>query len=272
MSTERTRTRVTPESSANANRISSLTSVLRGNDGAVGERDVLGEAAAEQRGLDDAHRVRVGVHLLDPDTAVRVAVDLPHDQLLRDVDETARQVAGVGGTERGVGETLARAVRRDEVLEHRQTFTEVRLDRARDDLTTRVRHETAHTGDLTHLHDVSTGTRVDHHVDRVERRRHQEILHGLRDLVGRVGPDLDLLLAPLVVGDDAALVLVLDLGRFALELLEQSGLRRRRRDVGHRDRQPGTRSTSRNRVASCGRGCSQPRPCRTRRRAHSPLR
>ena len=217
-----------------------MTSVLRGTT--VPSSSVT--SSARQRPSSavsmHAHRVGVGVHVLDPDAAVRVAVDLPHDQLLRDVDESTGQVAGVGGTERGVGKTLARAVRRDEVLEHRQTFTEVALDRARDDLTTRVRHQTAHTGDLTHLHDVSTSTRVDHHVDRVERRRHQEVLHGLRDLVGRVGPDLDLLLAALVVGDDAALVLVLDLGRFALELLEQTGLRRRRRDVGDRDRQSGT--------------------------------
>ena len=162
------------------------------------------------------------MHVLDPDATVRLAVELAHDELLRDVDESTGQVAGVGGTQRGVGETLARTVRRDEVLEHREAFTEVALDRARDDLTTRVGHQTAHTGDLTHLHDVSTGTRADHHVDRVERRRLHEILHGLRDLVGRVGPDLDLLLAPLVVGDDAALVLALDLGGLALELLEQT--------------------------------------------------
>ena len=39
--------------------------------------------------------------------------------VLRHVDQTAGQVAGVGGLERGVGEALAGAVRRDEVLEHR---------------------------------------------------------------------------------------------------------------------------------------------------------
>src|SRR5262249_6136692 len=139
------------------------------------------------------------------------------------------------------GQTLASTVRRDEVLEHGEAFTEVALDRARDDLTTRVGDETAHTGDLTHLHDVSSGARADHHVDRVERRRLHEILHGLRDLVGRVGPDLDLLLTALVVGDDAALVLALDLGGLALELLEQTGLRRRRRDVRDRDRESGAR-------------------------------
>ena len=149
---------------------------------------------------------------------------LADDELLRDVDESTGQVAGVGGTERGVGEALARAVRRDEVLEHRQAFTEVALDRARDDLAARVGDEAAHTGDLPHLHDVSSGTRADHHVDRVELRRRQQVLHGPRHLVGGVGPDLDLLLAPLVVGDDAAVVLALDLGGLALELLEQPGL------------------------------------------------
>ena len=226
------------------------------DDRAVGERGVLGEAATEQAGLEHAPRVGAGEHVLDPDTAGRLAVPLPHDELLRDVDESTGQVAGVGGTQCGVGQTLAGAVGGDEVLEHREAFTEVALDRARDDLTTRVGDETAHTGDLTHLHDVSSGTRADHHVDRVERRRLHEILHGLRDLVGRVGPDLDLLLTALVVGDDAALVLALDLGRLALELLEQTGLGRRRRDVGDRDRQARTRSTTRSRASSSGRGCS----------------
>ena len=40
------------------------------------------------------------------------------DGVLRDVDETAREVTGVGRLERGVGEALTGAVRRDEVLEN----------------------------------------------------------------------------------------------------------------------------------------------------------
>ena len=209
------------------------------DDRAVGEREVFGEAPAEQARLEQTPALRAGQHVFHPDAADRVARDLAHDQLLRDVDESTGQVAGVGGTERGVGETLASTVRRDEVLEDRQAFTEVALDRARDDLTTRVGDETAHTGDLTHLHDVSSGARADHHVDGVELRRLQQVLHGLRHLVGGVGPDLDLLLTTLVVGDDAAVVLALDLGRLALELLEQTGLGRRRGDVGDRDGEPG---------------------------------
>ena len=48
--------------------------------------------------------------------STRAAVVLVDDHVLRDVDETARQVARVGRLERRVGQTLARAVRRDEVL------------------------------------------------------------------------------------------------------------------------------------------------------------
>ena len=189
------------------------------------------------------------------------------DELLRDVDETTRQVARVRGTERGVGETLAGAVRRDEVLEHGQTLTEVRLDRPRDDLTTRVGDQATHAGDLPDLHDVSSSARADHHVDRVERAAPSMSCIASRHLVGGVGPDLDLLLAPLVVGDDAALELALDLGRLALELLEQPGLRGGRRDVGDRDRQTGTGRPLEPEVLELVEARRRRRPCRSRRPA-----
>ena len=46
------------------------------------------------------------------------AIFLGDRDILRDVDEAAGEVAGVRGLERGVGQTLTRTVRRDEVLEH----------------------------------------------------------------------------------------------------------------------------------------------------------
>ena len=64
--------------------------------------------------------------------------------------------------------------------------------------------------------------------------------HRPADLVGRLGPDLDFLLAPLVVGEDAAVVLLLDLLGLAFELLEQRGLLGRGPHVGDRDGEPGT--------------------------------
>ncbi len=127
----------------------------------------------------------------------------------RDVDQPAGQVAGVGRPQRRVGQALAGTVRGDEVLQHGQTLAEVGLDRARDDLALRVGHQTAHAGDLTHLHHVAAGTGVDHHPDRVGPR--EVGLHLPRDLAGRLGPDLDELLPALVVGDQTALVLLLDL-------------------------------------------------------------
>ena len=39
----------------------------------------------------------------DGDSLARAAVFIVDDQVLRDVDETAGQVAGVGGPERGIG-------------------------------------------------------------------------------------------------------------------------------------------------------------------------
>src|SRR6266542_1443745 len=102
------------------------------------------------------------------DVVLRLAVLVADDHVLRDVDEAPREVTRVGRAERGVGETLARAVRRDEVLEHRQAFHEVRLDRPLDDLALRIRHEAAHAGELADLRERATRTRVGHHEDRVE--------------------------------------------------------------------------------------------------------
>ena len=83
---------------------------------------------------------------------------LVDDDVLGHVDQTAREVAGVGGLERGVGQTLAGAVRRDEVLEHGEAFLEVVDDRRLDDLAEpagdlllRLRHQAAHAGELADL-------------------------------------------------------------------------------------------------------------------------
>src|SRR5204862_6363886 len=89
-------------------------------------------------GADDALRLRLDDVLAFLPRGDLVALDgaailLADGDVLRDVDETTREVAGVGRLERGVGQTLTGAVGRDEVLEHGETFTEVRLDGAFDD-------------------------------------------------------------------------------------------------------------------------------------------
>ena len=204
--------------------------------------DVLGQDPAEDAGLDvrRLHGGAVGPHdvHLDGDAAVGTAVVLADDQLLRHVDQAPREVPRVGGTQRGVGQPLAGAVRGDEVLQHGQALAEVRLDRARDDLTLRVGHQAAHTGKLTDLHDVPSCSRVGHHEDRV--RGGEPFLHGVLDRVGRLGPDLDQLLTTLVVGDDPLAVLALDLLRHLLVLVQDLLLGRRHRDVLDTDRHAGT--------------------------------
>ena len=177
----------------------------------------------------------VGDDVFEPDPAGGAAVLDPDDELLGDVDQPAGQVPRVRGTKRGVGETLPRTVGRDEVLEHRQALTEGGLDRPRDHLAAGVRHETLHSGDLADLLGVTSGTGVDHHVERVERHRRQRLLHRPADLGGRRRPDLDLLLAPLVVGDDTALELRLGLLGLALVAVEDCRLLGRRPDVVDRD-------------------------------------
>src|SRR5262249_23631247 len=88
----------------------------------------------------------------------RAAIVFRDYDILGNVDETTRQVPGVGRLERRIRQTLTRTVRRDEVLENRQTFAEVRLDRAFNDFAATtgefllwLRHEAAHTGQLTNL-------------------------------------------------------------------------------------------------------------------------
>ena len=93
--------------------------------------------------------------------------------------QTTSQITRVSGTQRGVDKTFACTRSCNEVFKGLQTFTEVALDRTRNHVTARVSHETAHTCNLTHLGHVSTSTRVDHHVNRVEAKFFELFLHGL---------------------------------------------------------------------------------------------
>src|SRR5262245_10618010 len=208
----------------------------RGDRVAV-DHDVLGQGAGDHAGVDvlvlAQRAVRAPVGDPHQDAAVSAAVLLTDDHVLGDVDQPAGQVTRVGGPQRGVGQTLASAVRRDEVLENVQALPEVRLDRPRNDLTLRVGHQTAHARELADLHRVAPGARVDHYEDGVVLR--EVLLHLPRDLVRRVGPDLDEFLAALLVGDQTLLVLRLNPVRPRLVGVEDLGLLRWRDHVGDRD-------------------------------------
>ncbi len=152
------------------------------------------------------------------------------DRVLRDVDETARQVARVRGLQRGVGETLAGAVRRVEVLENREAFLEVGDDRALDDFARRLRHQAAHAGELLHLRRRTARSGVRHHVDRIDR----DLAVGLRSFLTAeisciiasamrsvaLRPGVDHLVVLLALRDQAVLVLLLVFLRERARLLD----------------------------------------------------
>ena len=128
---------------------------------------VLRRDAAEDALGERGHDLAVRDRGARGDRAVGAAVVDLDDAVLRHVDEAAGEVARVRGLERGVGEALAGAVGRVEVLEHGQAFLEVRHDRRLDDLARGLGHQAAHAAELLHLRGRAAGAGVRHHVDRV---------------------------------------------------------------------------------------------------------
>ena len=184
----------------------------------VGVLHVFGGGAAENTGAERSHDltgVDDGAHA---NAAGRAAVIGRDDRILRDVDQTAGQVTRVRRLERRIGKTLARAVRRVEVLENGQAFLEVRDDRALDDLARRLGHQAAHGGELAHLRGRTTRAGMRHHVDRVDRlvaavlvlTDGRNALHHLfGELVRAFRPGVDHLVVLLALRDQAVVVLLL---------------------------------------------------------------
>ena len=181
--------------------------VLRIGD--VIAREPADEALAE---LDDL--VFAFVNGLDPDAVGRAAILLANDHVLRHIHQLAGHVTRVGGLERGVGQTLAGAVGRDEVLEHREALAEVGENRLLDDVAGRFGHEAAHAGKLADLLPVAARAGIDHERDRVVFLLALVVLerlqHDVGDLVGAVRPDVDDLVVAFARGDDAFAILLLD--------------------------------------------------------------
>ena len=156
------------------------------------------------------------------------AIVFGHHQILRHVHQTTRQVTGVRGLQRGIGQALTCAVRGDEVLQHVQAFAEVRGDRRFDDGAVRLRHQAAHTGQLANLRCGTARAGVGHHVDGVERflRRlalpwrsmtfsHAQLIHhGLGHDVAGAAPDVHHLVVALALGHQTGGVLRLDFLHF----------------------------------------------------------
>ena len=154
------------------------------------------------------------VNRFDRDAVHRAAIHLVDDHVLRRVDEFAGEITGIRRLQRGVGQTFAGAVRRDEIFEHAQAFAEVRRDRPLDDFAGRLRHQSAHTGELLHLLAISARARIHHQEDGVQFLATLVVFesaeHDVRDFVAGVRPDIDDLVVALAVRDDALAILLLD--------------------------------------------------------------
>ena len=152
-------------------------------------------------------------------TEYRTAVVRGDGDVLRHVNQPPRQVARVGSLESRVGETLSRPVGRDEILDHTEALSEVRLDRALDDFTDTpgqlllgLGHQAAHSRQLPHLVTIPSCTRRHHHIDGIEPflRTGQTFDHRVRHIVVRVGPRVDDFVVPLPVRDVSAAVGLLE--------------------------------------------------------------
>jgi hypothetical protein len=93
-------------------------------------------------------------------------------------------------------------------------------NRLLNDVTARLGHQTTHASELTHLLTVTARAGVHHQVNRVELLlalvRFERLEHDVRDLIGRVRPDIDDLVVTFAGGDDTLAMLLLDF----LDLLE----------------------------------------------------
>src|SRR6266404_725076 len=178
----------------------------------------------ERHAADDAVAQRLDFDAsfddgLDVNAVAGAAIAFVDDHVLRHVHEAAGQVAGIGRLERRIRQTLPRAVRGDEVLQHVEAFAEVRGDRRFHNLAGRLGHQSAHTGELANLLFRSASAGVRHDVDRVDVALFVLVLERLEHLVrnafGDVAPERDDLVVALAVRDGAIQVLLLHLDDFA---------------------------------------------------------
>ena len=112
------------------------------------------------------------VFAADVHTIVRAAVMLIDDDVLGNIHEAAGQVTGICCTQSGICQTLAGAVRGNEVFLRGKSFTEVRADRHRDDASGWISHQTAHTRQLRNGGETTFGRAGGSHGGKIAIRVH----------------------------------------------------------------------------------------------------
>ena len=169
------------------------------------------------------HFIFAFIDRLHPNAVGCAAIVNLHDHVLRDIDKLAGEVTRVGSLKGRVGQTFARTVGRNEVFQDSQAFAEVRENRFLDDVTGRLGHQPADTGQLANLLAIAARAGVHHQRDRIELLLAlvavQCLQHHVRDLVSAMRPDIDDLVVAFAGRDHAFAILLLDFGNLLLRVL-----------------------------------------------------
>ena len=157
-------------------------------------------------------------HLANGNAGLGLAVFFNDHAILADIDQATGQITRVRGLQGGIGQALAGAMGRVEILEHAQAFLEVRDNRRLDDLARGLGHQATHARQLLHLGGGTTGAGMGHHVDRVDLRfapglrvhgmGRNSLHHLVGDLVGALRPGINNLVVLLALGNQADLILL----------------------------------------------------------------
>src|SRR5579863_4165010 len=204
------------------------------------ERNAAHDAIAQR--FDDFAGFDDSLHV---DAVDGAAVVLADDYVLGNIDQTPREVAGIGRLQRRVSQTLAGAVGGDEIFEHGQPFTEVGRDRRLDDFAGRLGHQSTHAGELADLLFRSAGAGIGHDVNRIEVAFFVAALHlgehFVRDFFRDPRPDFDHFVLALAVGDGAVQILLLHVDYLFLGVADKNLLVVRNDHVVDADGQAGAR-------------------------------
>src|SRR5690606_8083465 len=152
---------------------------------------------------DDAFVHRLSgdvVGAANPDAVLRAAVGTVDDHVLRYVYQTTGEITRVRRSQRRIRQTLTSAVRRDEVFQCRQPFTEVATDRHLDDAPGRVSHQAAHTRKLGDRTETTFGRAGDRH-DRDWTERIERVTDQVLQLILRAVPHVDGALVAFIFGE-----------------------------------------------------------------------
>ena len=170
---------------------------------------------------------------------ISAAVLLANNDVLCNVDKSTSQVTRVRGVGCGIYQTLTSTISRNKVLKRLKTLTEVCLNWKVDGFTGHICHQASHTSKLAKLCLRTTSSRVSHHVNWVVLCK--ACKHLRAEKIGALGPCVNNLNVTLSLGEEAVLVVLVDLVNAVLCLLKKLWLMLRNNSIPDRNGQTGKR-------------------------------